>query len=214
MDRYENESKRDKAFEKILGSVRYLFIYLKFYFTGWNVYKNYNLKYKSVQKAQKGDKLLQLAYDSIYDYVIYHKLFDLNSQSNLMFIEPTITWVPPGFSGCIWLDTKIDIVCRNKLTGIQWIPVNFMMHSKSSSYLQAGAVVSCPTYRPSITRCWVYIALLTSDSSLAACGAVIGSANSGQCYPYLGEKETCELGGSTYEFFRFNFGGRVSQKLI
>ena len=26
------------------------------------------------------------------------------------------------------------IVCRNKLTGIQWIPVSSMMHSKSSSY--------------------------------------------------------------------------------
>ena len=25
----------------------------------------------------------------------------------LMFIEPTITWVPSGFSGYIWLDTKI-----------------------------------------------------------------------------------------------------------
>ena len=25
-------------------------------------------------------------------------------------------------------------VCRNKQTGIQWIPVSFMMHSKSSSY--------------------------------------------------------------------------------
>ena len=24
-----------------------------------------------------------------------------------MFIEPTITWVPSGFSGYIWLDTKI-----------------------------------------------------------------------------------------------------------
>ena len=24
-----------------------------------------------------------------------------------MFIEPTITWVPPGFSGYIWLDSKI-----------------------------------------------------------------------------------------------------------
>ena len=23
-----------------------------------------------------------------------------------MFIEPTITWVPSGFSGYIWLDTK------------------------------------------------------------------------------------------------------------
>ena len=24
-----------------------------------------------------------------------------------MFIEPTITWVPSGFSGYIWLDAKI-----------------------------------------------------------------------------------------------------------
>ena len=24
-----------------------------------------------------------------------------------MFIEPTITWVPSGFSGYIWFDTKI-----------------------------------------------------------------------------------------------------------
>ena len=24
-----------------------------------------------------------------------------------MYIEPTITWVPSGFSGYIWLDTKI-----------------------------------------------------------------------------------------------------------
>ena len=24
-----------------------------------------------------------------------------------MFIEPTITWIPSGFSGYIWLDTKI-----------------------------------------------------------------------------------------------------------
>ena len=24
-----------------------------------------------------------------------------------MFFEPTITWVPSGFSGYIWLDTKI-----------------------------------------------------------------------------------------------------------
>ena len=24
-----------------------------------------------------------------------------------MFIEPTITWVPSGFSGYIWLDTKM-----------------------------------------------------------------------------------------------------------
>ena len=30
-----------------------------------------------------------------------------------MFIEPTITWVPSGFSGYIWLDTKI-VLKKNK----------------------------------------------------------------------------------------------------
>ena len=30
-----------------------------------------------------------------------------------MFIEPTITWVPSGFSGYIWLDTKIVLKKKN-----------------------------------------------------------------------------------------------------
>ena len=38
----------------------YLFIW-NFITLVENVYNNYNLKYKSLQKAQKGDKLLQLA---------------------------------------------------------------------------------------------------------------------------------------------------------
>ena len=29
------------------------------------------------------------------------------SDNNPMFIEPTITWDPSGFSGYIWLDSKI-----------------------------------------------------------------------------------------------------------
>ena len=36
-----------------------------------------------------------------------------------MFIEPTITWVPSGFSGYMWLDTKI--VLKNYLIGLQLI---------------------------------------------------------------------------------------------
>ena len=36
-----------------------------------------------------------------------------------MLIEPTITWVPSGFSGYIWLDTKIvfflKVKCLNSL---------------------------------------------------------------------------------------------------
>ena len=31
-----------------------------------------------------------------------------------MFIEPTITWVPSGFSGYIWLDTKIVLKKKKK----------------------------------------------------------------------------------------------------
>ena len=34
-----------------------------------------------------------------------------------MFIEPTITWVPSGFSGYIWLDTKIVLK-----KGPCWLP--------------------------------------------------------------------------------------------
>ena len=34
-----------------------------------------------------------------------------------MFIEPTITWVPSGFSGYIWLDTKI--VLNKDLQGFE-----------------------------------------------------------------------------------------------
>jgi len=39
-----------------------------------------------------------------------------------------------------------------------------------------------------------------------ACGTVIGSANSGQCFRYLGNKQTCTLSGVSYEFFRFSYG--------
>ena len=30
-----------------------------------------------------------------------------------MIIETTITWVPSGFSGYIWLDTKIELKKKN-----------------------------------------------------------------------------------------------------
>ena len=34
-----------------------------------------------------------------------------------MLIEPTITWVPLGFSGYIWLDTKIVLKSVNDSMG-------------------------------------------------------------------------------------------------
>ena len=37
-----------------------------------------------------------------------------------MFIEPTITWVPSGFSGYIWLDTKI-VLKKEKNLVITWL---------------------------------------------------------------------------------------------
>ena len=35
-----------------------------------------------------------------------------------MFIEPTITWVPSGFSGCIWLDTKNYVLKKNEQASV------------------------------------------------------------------------------------------------
>lgn len=42
-----------------------------------------------------------------------------------------------------------------------------------------------------------------------ACGTVIGSANTGNCYTYRGTKQTCSLSGTSYEFFQFNYGSGV-----
>ena len=42
-----------------------------------------------------------------------------------MFTEPTITWVPLGFSGYIWLDTKI--VLNNSSMIIQYIFLSQMV---------------------------------------------------------------------------------------
>jgi hypothetical protein len=39
-----------------------------------------------------------------------------------------------------------------------------------------------------------------------ACGTVIGSANTGQCFTYRGNKQACTLSGVNYEFFRIAYG--------
>ena len=36
-----------------------------------------------------------------------------------MFIEPMITWVPSGFSGYIWLDTKIVLKKKKRLREVE-----------------------------------------------------------------------------------------------
>lgn len=41
-----------------------------------------------------------------------------------------------------------------------------------------------------------------------ACGTVIGSANSGQCFRYNGAKSTCSLSGRSYDFFQISWNGR------
>ena len=45
-----------------------------------------------------------------------------------MFIEPTITWVPSGFSGYIWLDTKI-VLKKKKKKKSNTIFVRFSLHT-------------------------------------------------------------------------------------
>lgn len=40
----------------------------------------------------------------------------------------------------------------------------------------------------------------------SACGTVIGSGNSGNCFKYQGSKQTCTLNGVSYEFFKFAYG--------
>jgi len=41
----------------------------------------------------------------------------------------------------------------------------------------------------------------------SACGTVVGTANTGQCFTYNGLKQACTLSGVNYEFFRFNYNG-------
>ena len=55
-----------------------------------------------------------------------------------MFIEPTITWIPSGFSGYIWLDTKI-VLKRKK--GTDNLPANRTQYSNS---LDRTRHLSCP----------------------------------------------------------------------
>jgi uncharacterized lipoprotein YddW (UPF0748 family) len=41
----------------------------------------------------------------------------------------------------------------------------------------------------------------------SACGAVIGTANTGDCYVYSGQKVGCTLSGVFYQFFETDYGG-------
>ena len=52
----------------------------------------------------------------------------------LSFIIHSISFILDPFICSTRFIYVCHIVCRNKLTGIHWIPVSFMMHSKSSSY--------------------------------------------------------------------------------
>jgi N-acetylmuramoyl-L-alanine amidase len=40
----------------------------------------------------------------------------------------------------------------------------------------------------------------------SACGTVIGSISSGQCYEFLGGKVTCTLSGVVYDFYELDYG--------
>ena len=60
-----------------------------------------------------------------------------------MLKEPTITWVPSGFTGYIWLDTKIvlktEIDLANDLVGLTEFPVAYLFRiSKGEGQMFAG----------------------------------------------------------------------------
>ena len=53
-----------------------------------------------------------------------------------MFIEPTITWVPSGFSGYIWLDTKIVfkkkvMTCQSEVTFLRKYDIGLSIYTMS-----------------------------------------------------------------------------------
>ena len=48
-----------------------------------------------------------------------------------MFIEPMITWVPSGFSGYIWLDTKI-VLKKKKIKYLMFVFRKYYSHAKDN----------------------------------------------------------------------------------
>ena len=56
-----------------------------------------------------------------------------------MFIEPTITWVPSGFSGYIWPDTKIVLKKLGKKRKV--IMISVLETGRTQYYSNAGITV-------------------------------------------------------------------------
>ena len=71
-----------------------------------------------------------------------------------MFIEPTITWVPSGFSGYIWLDTKIVLKKKKKkkVCDIDGLiqeatehPTDIQIPSNLEGYVNSKLALGCTT---------------------------------------------------------------------
>ena len=61
-----------------------------------------------------------------------------------MFIEPTITWVPSGFSGYIWLDRKI--VLKKKVIQIVMHLERKQIKSESPRLVQELVQILIPIF--------------------------------------------------------------------
>ena len=57
-----------------------------------------------------------------------------------MFIEPTITWVPSGLSGYIWLDTKIVLKNIEKISSPGQITLFFGYLSQPDDFSTSASL--------------------------------------------------------------------------
>ena len=61
-----------------------------------------------------------------------------------------------------------------------------------------------------LMSCVIVLQFVADYCVFAACGTVIGSGSTGQCFTYTGTKQACTLSGTNYEFFEFDYGSGVS----
>ena len=78
-----------------------------------------------------------------------------------MFIEPTISWVPSGFSGYIWLDTKVLKKLENKAQTSVIPTLTFLSHTSVFS-LFGPEQSSCSPVDPAILK-GIHYAITSSE---------------------------------------------------
>ena len=59
-----------------------------------------------------------------------------------MFIEPTITWVPSGFSGYIWLDVKMVLKIIRAERAVKLTANRFAINRESASRIDGDTQIT------------------------------------------------------------------------